>query len=180
MKGIEKIKSFGLDRADEFTLIHLYLRASNRQKEKLLNYEAPNKVKVRLLSFLLLDSIYYSFFMTLIRVVLLFCIIITLCSAYKDIYPFYSYGAIDYDALLVFVISLVVSCLIMFFVGSYTNKKFEKTYEKICKSHAFNSNLYFKIDKTNISKVIKTQAMASGNGFIIGLANIANEKIKKP
>lgn len=173
MNGVEKIKSFGLDKVDEFTLIHLYLRASDRQKQKLLNYNVPDRYFVRLLSFILLDSIYYSITLTIIRVIVMAAIFAANMKNFSDAH---TYIGVNYSNL---IMVLGISIIVFFVLGSFTNKRFEKSYKEACKVHAFHSNLYFKFDKTNASKILKTFSASSNNPFVNGLAMLADEKIKK-
>lgn len=67
MQGIEKIKSLNLNRIDEFSVIHLYLKASENQRKSVLEYKGVSKARMKLLSWFLLDSLYYSYTYTIFR-----------------------------------------------------------------------------------------------------------------
>lgn len=175
MKGIERIKSFGLDEVDEFALIHNYLRNSEKNKQKVINYKPLTKEKLKFLSCFLLDSIYYSMIYTIFRIAVYIIIVLINCSIFlKDIDR-----GINIPQLIAFIISLAISFVIIKLFRNFDKKRFEKRYEKAFKKHALICNIHFRIEKNEALKKMSLVGQITGNPHFGLLSNIAGEFLKK-
>lgn len=187
MKGIERIKSFGLDEVDEFALIHNYLRNSERNKQKVINYKPLTKEKLKFLSCFLLDSIYYSMIYTIFRIAVYIIIVLINYGIFSKILRYTNSLSLDekieqtinIPQLIAFIISLAISFVIIKLFRNFDKKRFEKRYEKAFKKHALICNIHFRIEKNEALKKMSLVGQITGNPHFGLLSNIAGEFLKK-
>lgn len=183
MKGIERIKSFGLDEVDEFALIHNYLRNSEKNKQKVINYKPLTKEKLKFLSCFLLDSIYYSMIYTIFRIAVYIIIVLINYGIFSKFLGYANNMNAKMEQtisqLIAFIISLAISFVIIKLFRNFDKKRFEKRYEKAFKKHALICNIHFRIEKNEALKKMSLVGQITGNPHFGLLSNIAGEFLKK-